>query len=183
MRQGKSMQDIAHMLKCSVHQVRYWMDQYVIPTRSISEAVYLKCNPDGDPFSFTEPKTIKDAILYGMGIGLYWGEGTKANRNSVRLGNTDPKLLKKFIDFLVNIYNVKKSDMKFGLQIFTDIDIHKAVSFWVNQLGIHSHQIYKPIITKSGSLGTYRKKSEYGVLTVFYSNTKLRNLLVSQLPM
>ena len=177
------MQDIAYILKCSVHQVRYWMDKYGIQTRSISEAIYLKNNPNGDPFHFMEPKTIKDAILYGMGIGLYWGEGTKANKNAVRLGNTDPKLLKKFIDFLVIIYQVKKNDMKFGLQIFTDIDIHKAIDFWVHALNIKPNQIYKPIITKSGSLGTYRKKSEYGVLTVFYGNTKLRNLLVSQLPM
>lgn len=177
------MPDVARALDCSVHQVRYWMDKYAIPARSMSDAVYLKNNPNGDPFHFTEPKTMDEAVLYGMGIGLYWGEGTKANKYSVRLGNTDPQLLKKFIEFLVRIFKIKKQDMKFGLQIFTDLDIDTVVNFWIRHLGIRPHQIYKPIITKSGSLGTYRKKSQYGVLTVFYNNVKLRNLLVSKLPM
>lgn len=178
----KSMQEIANMLGCSLHKVNYWANKHLMPIRSRSDAVYLKCNPDGDPFLFREPITIGEAKLFGLGIGLYWGEGTKASKTSVRLGNTDPYLLKKFIEFLVAFFGIEKSDLKFALQIFTDISINNAMDFWIKHLKIRKEQFNKPIITKSGSLGTYRKKSQYGVLTVMYHNKKLRDLLVSLLP-
>lgn len=181
-KEGKSMKDIATLLGCSVHRVQYWMDYYGMRRRSISEAVYRMNHPDGDPFRFTAPKTSKDQYLFGMGIGLYWGEGTKANKHAVRLGNTDPELLKTFLAFLVRFFHIRKKDCQFGLQLFTDIDPEEALDFWTKKLKIHRRQFYKTTITRSGSIGTYRQKSRYGVLTIYYSNRKLRDLLVSHLP-
>ena len=159
------------------------MDRHKIQTRSISDAIYLKHNPGGDPFNFVPPRNFEEAKLFGLGLGLYWGEGTKANMDSVRLGNTDPQLIKKFMDFLIKFFKIKKNDLRFGLQIFTDIDVGEAMDFWIKNLRINKSQFFKPTITKSGSIGTYRKKSQYGVLTVMYLNKKLRNLLVNLLPM
>jgi hypothetical protein len=181
LKQGKSMQDIANSLSCSLHTVQYWMGKYGISRRSISDAIYLKSNPKGDPFSFHEPSSKAEAELYGLGIGLYWGEGTKANKDSVRLGNTDPELIRKFMEFLVTLFVIKKENFRFGLQLFTDIDPEKALDFWTKKLKIKPSQFYRPVVTISGSIGNYRKKSEYGVLTVMYHNKKLRDLLVSKL--
>jgi len=178
----KSMQEIAEIFSCSLNKIKYWMDKYKIKTRSISEAVYIKNNPNGDPFIFNKPITLEQAKLLGLGIGLYWGEGTKADKGSVRLGNTDPELIKNFILFLKNIFGIRKKDLRFGLQLFTDIDKNSAMDFWVKKIKIKPSQFYKIIITKSQSLGTYRRKSEYGVLTVYYHNKKLRDLIVSLLP-
>lgn len=180
---NRSKQEIARILRCSLHKVSYWMNKYKIKVRSISEAIYIKNNPNGDPFSFKKPETLEEARLYGLGIGLYWGEGTKADKGSVRLGNTDPELIKNFINFLINIFCVKKDDMKFGLQLFTDINKREAMDFWIKSLKIKHSQFYNVITTKSQSLGTYRKKSKYGVLTVYYHNKKLRDLIVDLLPM
>lgn len=179
----KSLFEISKILKCSVHKVNYWMKKYNIVMRSISEAVYIKCNPQGDPFKLRFPMTIAEAKLFGMGIGLYWGEGNKANKDSVRLGNADPELLNKFIEFLITFFGVSRLDLHFGLQVFTDISVDKAMDFWRKRLRIKSRQFYKPVITKSGSLGTYKKKSIYGVLTVHYHNKKMRDIMVSLLPM
>jgi len=182
-KKGKSMQEIADTLGCSLHKVAYWMEKHEIKRRSRSDATYLKRNPDGDPFKFNSPKNLEEAKLFGLGLGLYWGEGTKANKNSVRLGNTDPELIKRFMDFLIIFFAIKKDDMYFGLQIFSDINPNAVLDFWVKRLKIKRSQINNPVITKSRSLGTYKKKSEYGVLTVMYHNKKLRDLLVSLLPM
>ena len=179
---GLSMMDIAKLKEVSLHKVAYWMEKYGINKRSQSEATYTKKHPNGDPFQFNVPKNIETAKLLGLGLGLYWGEGTKANKSAVRLGNTDPELIKNFITFLTKIFNVKKDDLRFGLQIFTDISPLVAIEYWMNKLQIEKKQFYKTIITKSGSLGTYRKKSQYGVLTVYYLNKKLRDLLVGMLP-
>jgi hypothetical protein len=52
-----------------------------------------------------------------------------------------------------------------------------AMRYWMKEIGFTKQQLYKPIITRTGKLGTYRKKSLYGVLTVYYANTKLRTIL------
>jgi hypothetical protein len=178
---GKSMKAISEELGFSVHKVQYWMDKHQIKRRSIADAIYQWHNPNGDPFVFVPPKSIEDYQLYGLGIGLYWGEGTKASKTSVRLGNTDLVLIENFIAFLERFYIVKRADMHFGLQIFTDIDEQKALDFWQNGLKIGSHQFYKVTRTISGSIGTYRKKSQFGVLTVYYNNRKFRDHLNNQL--
>jgi hypothetical protein len=158
------------------------MNKFGIERRPISEAIYQKHNPNGDPFKIKPIETIEDARLHGLGIGLYWGEGNKKNKYSVRLGNTDPMLLQSFIDFLVTLYGVSKENMRFGLQLFSDINPDEALIYWTKRLGIKPSQFYKITVTISGSLGTYRQKSQYGVVTVYYHNKKLRDILVGMLP-
>jgi hypothetical protein len=178
----KSMQDIADKLNCSLHRVAYWMNKHKIKIRSYSEASYLKHNPHGDPFKFRKPKNFKEAELFGLGLGLYWGEGTKASKYAIRLGNTDPLLIKYFMDFLETFFGIEKEDLQFGLQIFSDINPGTALDFWAKTLKVDKCQFYKPTVTISGSIGTYRKKSKYGVLTVLYHNTKARRLLDKIMP-
>ena len=159
------------------------MDQHKIARRSISEANYLKNNPDGDPFYVREPRTMEEAQLCGMGLGLYWGEGTKASKNTVRLGNSDPALLREFLRFLVFMCGVDKRDMRFELQIFEDVDLGKTESIWLKALDINRKQMYKTRVTSARGKGTYRKKNKLGVMTIYYGNTKLKNRLVDLLPM
>lgn len=182
-RDRKSMQEVGNSLGLSVGTVAYWMKVHGVSRRSRSEATYVKRNPYGDPFVFRAPQDMRSMRLFAMGIGLYWGEGNKANSNSVRLGNTDPMLIRYFMDFLIATFCIRRDDFKFGLQVFSDIDPGVALDFWVKKLNIHREQINKPVVTRSGSIGTYRKKSQYGVLTVMYHNKKLRDLLVGLLPM
>jgi len=175
--QKQSVSVIAKRLGCSEHKVNYWIAKFRIPKRSISESVYLYYNPRGDPFDIVTPRTIEEATLFGLGIGLYWGEGNKSNKTAVRLGNTDPELIKKFIEFLVKICRVSKKKMRFGLQIFSDMSPSKALKFWQKELGVQKSQFQKVIVTPARSLGTYRHKTRHGVLTVHYNNRKLRDVV------
>ena len=182
LRQHKSVAEIAALMNCSEHKVNYWIKQYGIPKRSISDAIYLKNNPHGDPFKVRSKLTNNELLLYGLGIGLYWGEGHKKNKNSVRLGNTDPILLRRFIDFLVKICGVKREDIGCSLQIFSDINPITAKNFWVRELKIRPEQIRGKItVIKSGRVGSYRQKSKYGVLIVQYHNKKLRNAIIEMI--
>ena len=177
-----SMMEISKKLNCSHNQVVYWMKKYKIKRRSISDAIYQQHNPNGDPFQIQTIDTIEKAKLYGLGIGIYWGEGNKTNKYSIRLGNTDAKLLNIFISFLIEIFNVNRKDMRFQLQTFTDIDTNEALEYWINILSVDKSQFYKVRVTISGSVGTYRNKSRYGVVTVYYHNKRLRDILVGMLP-
>jgi len=181
-RDNRSVSEIANIFGYSERGINYWFGKYGIAKRTISEAIYVKNHPKGDPFKFIPPKNIEESKLFGMGIGLYWGEGNKANKNTVKLGNSDPALLRIFIKFLVKFFKINKKDLRFHLHVFTDIDLDEAKKYWKKEMDVEKEQFYKPTITITGKLGNYKKKSKYGVLTVYYGNTKLRNILVNLLP-
>jgi hypothetical protein len=180
-KEGKSMQEIADLLGCSAGQVWYWMNIHDLKRKTISEAIYLKNNPNGDPFTLRLPKNKKEAILFGMGLGLYWGEGTKASKSSVRLGNSDPELIFKFIVFLTTFFSIRKSDLRFGLQIFSDMKPEDALNFWIKKIKVSQNQFYKTIVTPARLIGNYRVKTQHGVMTVYYNNTKMKKLLIELL--
>lgn len=174
----QSTKQISEVYGCSENKIHYWLKKYHIPKRSIKDATYLRANPTGDPFNFKTPSKPYEYFLYGLGLGLFWGEGNKANLQSVRLGNSDPELIRYFIEFLDKIYKIEKNRLRFGLQLFTDCDICEAQNFWCSKLDIKQSQFHKTVITKQHKLGSYHKKSQYGVLTVYFSNRKLRDMIV-----
>ena len=72
--------------------------------------------------------------------------------------------------------------LRFGLQIFSDTDPEIALDYWAKIIGFSKKQFLpKVVVTPSRGVGSYRKKSEYGVLTVYFHNKKLKNLLMSML--
>jgi hypothetical protein len=172
---------ISKHLKCSAGQVNYWLTKYGISKRNISDAIYQLNNPKGDPFLFNNPKSLEDSFLFGLGLGLFWGEGSKKNLHAIRLSNSDPRLVKKFIDFLVKIYNIDKKKLKFQLQIYDDLKTDKLVCFWAKYLSVKDTQFYKTTILERRGRGTYLKKMEYGVIILNFGNIKLRNLICSQI--
>ncbi len=176
-----SASQIATKLQCSNNKINYWLKKFDIKKRSISDATYLSYNGLKDPFKFNKLLTNDKWFLMGLGIGLYWGEGNKANKSSVKLGNTDPDLILCFVYFLKKIYNIKENKLKFGLQIFSDIDPKVALKFWQTKLDVKEDQFQKPVVSKVRGKGTYKTKSTYGVLTVYFNNVKLRNLIIQEI--
>ncbi len=175
------MKEISNRTGWSYSRVKYWMDKYNISRRSQSEATYVKRNPDGDPFKIKNTLTPKEKELRGLGLGLYWGEGDKTESTSIRLGNTDPVLIKKFRDFLIKICGVNKRKIKYSLQVFNDGSVKKSIAFWSKKLCIDKDCFGK--ITRLPSLGkgTYRNKNMTGVLTIYFHNKKLKEIIIKML--
>ncbi len=180
-RHGLSSKEIAKKLGISINKINYWLKQFKIPKRSISEAVYLKYNPNGDPFQIKKNLTLEEVELLGLGLGLYRGEGSKKGTHDVRLSNSDPKLIKKFLDFLIKICQINTDKLKFWLQIFDDTNPKKALKFWCQELNVKPEKFYRTTINPSRGPGTYKEKCRFGVLTVRFGNTKLRKELLSML--
>ncbi len=175
----KSVAQIALQYGCSQNKVTYWLQKHNIKKRSISDAVYVRSNPEGDPFAFKKPNTYDEWFLYGLGLGLFWGEGNKVNKHSVRLGNTDIDLIRTFLRFLRVVYDIDEKKIRFGLQLFSDISSKKALHYWTTGLGVSEKQFQAVVVTKQTKKGTYRKKCEFGVLTIYFSNIKLRDTIVT----
>lgn len=174
------MADIAKRLKISHSQVVYWMNKYNFKRRTNSGATYVKANPHGDPFSIKTDLDRKEIFLKGQGLGLYWGEGTKKCKSAVKISNSDPELIKVFLEFLRKIYQIQEKRLKFTLHLFFDINPEEAIQHWVRSLGIPREKFLKPQIINLKRVGTYQKKSRYGVATLIFHNKKLRDVLIKE---
>ena len=174
-----SVSEISKKLGISQGQINYYLEKYGIQKRSIRDSAYLKWNPNGDPFKVSRPNSINAAFLFGLGMGLYWGEGTKMSKTLVRLANSDPRLILSFLNFLKNTCGIDALRLRCGLQIFGDMNVDKALSFWSKKLKIPVSRFYKLVVTPHRGVGNYRQKTKYGVLTIYFNNRKLRDILVA----
>lgn len=69
--QQLSAKEIADKLGSSHNRVDYYMQKYGIARRSISEAVYIRRNPTGNPFTVKTHLSQKLRQLKSLGLGLY----------------------------------------------------------------------------------------------------------------
>lgn len=183
LKNGFSKVEIATQLGVSPNKIDWWMKKHAIQTRTISEAIYLRSNKNGDPFSVKTNLTPSQLNLYYLGVGLFWGEGNKVNQWSIRLGNTDPDIILTFVNFLKIVCGVKPEKIRYGLQVFNDIDSDNAISYWRQVLDCDLDSFMKVVNSPPQGRGIYRKKSEYGVLTIYVHNKKLRDWMLLQVNM
>lgn len=101
--------------------------------------VYQKVSRDIGIFSKRE--------IFLLGLFLYWGEGTKAQNSLVALTNTNPAMLKFFIEWL-KLFGVKNKDLKVKVHLYSDMNINKALDFWSKELKIPISQFYKPYVKR-----------------------------------
>lgn len=175
------MRTIAKILHCSEHKVVYWMRAYKIDRRTRSEAAYMQLNPAGDPFHIKTRLTNKEYFLMGLGLGIYWGEGTKSKTNSARVANTDPHLLRMFRQFLRKVCQVREDKIHYSIVCFNDTSPTTARDYWSNQLEISGDKFGKITQIPTQGKGTYKKKSQFGVCTLSVGNVKLKAWILNQL--
>lgn len=129
------------------------------------EGVYKKVSKDIGNFSKRD--------LFLAGLFLYWGEGTKAQNSLVALTNTNPAVLKFFIDWL-KLLGVKNKDLKVKLHLYSDMNIKENLDFWSKELKIPKNQFYKPYIKKTNSKDiSYQKGFGKGTCSVIFGSRDL----------
>lgn len=178
---GKSMMEISQILNCSVHKVSYWMEKHSIQRRVRREAMYIKLNPNGDPFKIKTNLNKNDAFLLGLGLGIYWGEGNKVTPHSLRVANTDPEMIKAFTTFLKKICNLENKRLSYNIVSFNDASPEVARKYWSEQLKISPQKFGKITQIPHQGKGTYKRKSQYGVCTIQGNNIKLKTWIMEQI--
>lgn len=91
-------------------------------------------------------------------LSLYWGEGS---RSELCLSNTDPSLVKAYVECLKE-FGVKKKELKATLRIYGDIDKNNAVNFWSKVLCISKRQFGTTTVLS----GKKKGKLKYGMCRV-----------------
>ncbi len=178
---GKSMNEIARIYNCSSHKIVYWMEKFHIKRRSLSDAMYYKLNPNGDPFLIKQSLSSQEMYLYGLGIGIYWGEGEKVSKSAIRVANSDPYVLIAFSEFLQQICGVKKEKMRYSLICFNDSLIEKVKAYWSQIFNIPDKKFGKIVRIPTQGKGIYKRKSQFGVCTLTVSNIKLKSWILGEI--
>lgn len=176
-----SLSEIADYTGFKTHKIIYWMDKFGIKRRIRSEANYIKANPKGEPFTVKNRLTRDEAKLKYLALGLYWGEGGKAANYGVRITNSDPGVIKVFLEYLRKICRAKEDKIHFYLQTFKDNDIEIAKGYWSEQLKVGPKRINTGTPIPSMGKGTYKKISTYGVMSLGFFNSHLQSYILNEL--
>lgn len=125
-----------------------------------------------------ELEALKYNPLFIAGIMLYWGEGTKAARNQVRLANSDPEMIKLFIAFLRDVCRFPSEKIKIALLSYPDIDDASVRRFWSFATGIPVSQFHKTVKIN----GRHKtRRLAYGVCTVVITSAYLKEKMTEWL--
>jgi len=83
-----------------------------------------------------EFQNLKYHPLFIAGLVLYWGEGDKVSKNSVRISNTDPAAVRLYINFLFHVCGVRREKVRAGLLLYPDLDDGVCKKFWAKSSGL-----------------------------------------------
>jgi predicted transcriptional regulator len=104
---------------------------------------------------------LKDREIFLAGLILYWGEGTKAQKDSLIISNSDPSVIRFFIYWLTKALFVHKDKIKIYLHLYSDMDVDKEIRYWSTILAVPQKQFNRPYIKKT-SLSRINHKGGFG---------------------
>ncbi len=118
-----------------------------------------------------------------IGIVIWWTEGTKAFRDkrtkngyvyNIDVTNTNPLIIKSFLDFLRLDVGIDEQRLKLQLQIHEGDDQIKFEKFWARVTNIPKKRFNKTIIRPKGN----KAGKNMGTCKVRYSDKKIYAKLV-----
>ena len=200
-KQGKSYKEIHRELGMSVSTLSNWFHNVDFSEeikRSVIAKAQLKSTAhmqvlnrvrgdllrahyaQGEIESLQELKDNISNPLFISGVTAYWGEGDKLTRNQVRLANTDPQMIKLFINFLIIFCYIPKDKLRLALHIYEDLDDGECRTYWSEVTGLN--HFHKTMVLPSRHK---TRRLPYGTCTVITTNTYLKRKLllwIDQMP-
>lgn len=117
------------------------------------------------------PKLSKNP-LFIAGIMLYWGEGDSVLSNSsIRITNTDPRMLQLFVLFLTNICFVPLEKLRATIILYPDLREDICITYWSHAIGIPQVQFSTTQYIK-GRHPT--RRLSYGICQIVYGSRLLK---------
>lgn len=100
---------------------------------------------------------------------LYWAEGAKS-RNSVKLANSDAAMVRFFVRFLVDCFDLEPEAFTVRLNVYTGngLSIASIENHWLSSLGLPRSCLRKHTLNHMPTSSSGRKwnKLPYGVCSV-----------------
>lgn len=112
--------------------------------------------------------------MFALGLGLYWGEGTKTGRGRIELSNADPRVIQLFLHFLIETCKFPITNVHAHIGMYSHQTVNAAEEYWVNVTGIPRSQFSKTSIQRSRSGKGERDALPYGTLNIAVYDTQAR---------
>lgn len=172
-----SVGQIAKKFNIPVSTITYYLDKNNIKRRSRSEAVtrWYITEFGKKPFVLKKNLSTKEKALKLAGVMLYWAEGAKGGA-SVKFVNSDPAMVKIFLDFLRSVCCIHEERLKLLIHRYPDQNEEALRTFWSKITGVSEGNFYRSYV-HVGKVGTYKNKSLYGTIAVNYSDKKLLEVI------
>lgn len=176
-KQGESINSITKILQASKSTVSYWCRDIIL-TKAQIKRLSIQKNRGGElgRLRAAEKKrsarllatqeqmqlgqrdvgALKKRDLFILGLALYWGEGYKRGNEECGLTNTDPHIIKTFIVWLRDVYNIRPGDLILRTTIN---EVHSARArqierYWSKETGVPLSQF-----TRTSFIRTVRTRS------------------------
>lgn len=101
--------------------------------------------------------TYREKLLFIC--ALYWGEGSKGD---LGLSNTDPELVKVYINGLKELFQVSENDLRISIRIYEDLDRKLCLQFWSDITGVPVNKFVSVNVLRGRKIG----KLKYGMCRV-----------------
>ena len=121
---------------------------------------------------------------YAIGCMLHWAEGDKT-RNSVRMANSDPELLRLFLSFLRTHFAVGDEKIALHCNLFADHLSRRAEieDFWLASLRLPRSALRKSIVNtySKHSQKKRRNKLPYGTCKLVVHSTAIQQTILGSI--
>lgn len=121
---------------------------------------------------------ISERDMFIAGIVLYIGEGDKRNPYRVALANSDPLVVRFFAYWLTHFWDVPRSRIRFGLHLYSNMNIAKERKFWQDALGFDRKSFYKDQVRDVKSAFTYGDGARHGTCSVYVIGSEPKRKLL-----
>jgi hypothetical protein len=109
--------------------------------------------------------------LFIAGMTIHWGEGDKLTQYQVRVGNTDPRMIRVFVKFLYEVCNVPRQRVHAHLLLYPDLDPILCKNYWIKKSSL-SQSHFRKSVTIEGRHKT--RRLPYGVCYITVNSTYLK---------
>lgn len=116
--------------------------------------------------------------LFIAGLFLYWGEGNKANRNTVGVYNTDPTLIKFALRWFTECLEIPASKIRVRLHLYSDMNIEGTTAYWQHLLSLPRSSFGKPYIKKTTRAALDHKGFGHGTCGIVAYNTIVKEKIL-----
>jgi hypothetical protein len=165
---GYTIPEICSKLKIAKTTVFYYAEKVIILPEFI-DSWRVKRGGSKKIKSLKEKNALKEAKMLLKDISkrekilfisaLYWAEG---NKKDFMLTNTDPNLIRVFVDGLREIFNIKNERLKVSIRIYEDMNKEKCLDFWSKVVNLPKEQFQRISVLT----GKKKGKLEFGMCRV-----------------
>lgn len=191
-KQGRSISEIVLELGAAKSSVSLW-----VRDMSLTTAQKRRLSQKGHTFEVVERRRIarlshekarravvfnaaKESIqkltereLFYLGLGLYWGEGSKTQRGSVSFFNGDPRLIQIMMRFYEEICGVSHSKFKGHILLHHHLSARRAERYWSKVTGLPLSQFQKTSLQHNKRSKNMKDTLPFGTFALCVYDTSL----------